>query len=105
MKFVIETNLASKPAWWLLDDDAHVVAWAGRTYVSLAHADQAAHDFRVNAGDPDYRVQVKGKGWRWSAWRPEGVRVAVSGEWFPDERAARAAARLVQREAGAALGP
>jgi len=24
MKFVIETNLAIKPAWWLLDDDNRV---------------------------------------------------------------------------------
>jgi hypothetical protein len=56
MKFVIETNLASQPAWWLVDDDEdRVLAWAGRTFVSLAYADQAAHDFRVNADDPDYR--------------------------------------------------
>ncbi len=26
MKFVIETNLASKRAWWLVDDDNRVVA-------------------------------------------------------------------------------
>ena len=51
MKFLIETNLASKPTWWLLDDDNRVIAWAGQTYPSLAYADQAAHDFRVNADD------------------------------------------------------
>jgi len=106
MKFVIEANRASKPAWWLLDDDNRVVAWAGRTFVSLAHADQAAHDFRVNADDPDYRVQTKaGDRWRWTAWRSEGVRVAVSADWFPDEGAARDAARRVQQQACTALGP
>ena len=26
MRFIIETNLASKPAWWLLDDDNRVLA-------------------------------------------------------------------------------
>ena len=46
MKFIIETNLASSPAWWPVDDD-RVVAWAGRTFVSLTYADQAAHDVRV----------------------------------------------------------
>ena len=38
MKFVIETNLATRPARWLLDDDNRVVAWAGRTYPSLTRA-------------------------------------------------------------------
>jgi hypothetical protein len=106
MKFVIETNLASKPAWWLLDDDDRVLAWAGRTFVSLAYADQAAHDFRVNADDPDYRVQAgAGDRWRWTAWRSEGVRVAASGYSFTSEAAARDAARLVKRHAGTAIGP
>ncbi len=105
MKFVIEKNLASKPAWWLLDDDNRAVAWAGRTFVSLAYADQAAHDFRVNADDPDYRQAKIGDHWRWTAWRSEGVRVAVSAGWFPDERAARDAARRVQLQAGTAIGP
>jgi hypothetical protein len=106
MKFVIETNLASKPAWWLLDDDNRVVAWAGNTFVSLAYADQAAHDFRVNADDPDYRVHAKAGGrWRWTAWRSEGIRVAVSGDWFNSEDAARDAARRVQRQACTAIGP
>ena len=106
MRFIIETNLASKPAWWLLDDDNRVLAWAGRTFVSLAYADQSAHDFRVNAEDPDYRVHAKAGGrWRWTAWRPEGVRVAVSADWFPSEEAARHAARLVQQQACTAIGP
>ena len=106
MKFVIERNLASRPAWWLLDDDNRVVAWAGRTFVGLALADQAAHDFRVNADDPDYRIQAKaGDRWRWTAWRSEGVRVAVSGDWFPDKGAARDAARRVQQQACTAIGP
>ena len=106
MKFVIEANLASKSAWWLVDDDNRVVAWAGRTYPSLAYADQAAHDFRVNADDPDYRFQARaGERWRWTAWRSEGVRVAVSADWYPDEDAARDAARQVQQQACTALGP
>ena len=106
MKFVITTNPASSPAWWLVDDDGHVMARAGRTFVSLAHADQAAHDFRVSADHPDYRVSTRSDGdWQWSAWRPEGVRVAVSGGWFPSEEAARNAARQVQRQAGTAIGP
>jgi hypothetical protein len=106
MKFVIEMNLASKPAWWLLDDDSRAVAWAGRTYLTLAHADQAAHDFRVNADDPDYRVQSNSGGrWQWTAWRPEGIRVAVSSDWFASEVAARAAARRVQNQACSAIGP
>lgn len=106
MKFVIEKNLASEPAWWLLDDDNRVVAWAGRTFVSFAYADQAAHDFRVNADDSDYRVHAKARcRWRWTAWRSEGIRVAVSGGWFRDEGAARDAARGVRQQAGVAIGP
>lgn len=50
-----------------------------------AYADQAAHDFRVNADDPDYRVRTKAGGsWQW---------------------AARDAARRVRRQAGTAIGP
>lgn len=106
MKFVVGADLASKPAWWLVDDDHRVVAWAGRTFVSLAYADQAAHDFRVNAGHPDYRVDAEAGGcWQWAAWCPEAVRVAVSGDWFPSEEAARDAARRVQQQAGTAIGP
>ena len=106
MKFIIETNLASSPAWWLVDDDDHVIAWAGRTFVSLAHADQAAHDFRVNADGPDYRVSTRAGGkWQWTAWRPEGARVAVSGDGFPSEEAAYDAARRVQQQAYTAIGP
>jgi len=106
MRFVVETKAASEPAWWLLDDDNRVVAWAGRTFSSLAYADQAAHDFRVNADDPDYRVDAQAGGrWRWTAWRSEEVRVAVSGDWFPDEGAARDAARRVQQQASTAMGP
>jgi hypothetical protein len=106
MRFVIETNLASKPAWWLLDDDDRVVAWAGRTYPSLAYADQAAHDFRMNADDPDYRVRSRTGGrWQWTAWRPEGICVAVSGDWFTSAASARAAARRVQHQACTAIGP
>jgi uncharacterized protein YegP (UPF0339 family) len=105
MKFVIETNLASKAAWWLLDDD-RAVAWAGTTYLSLTDADQAAHDFRVSADDTDYRVHVKSGGqWRWTAWHSEGTRVAVSSDWYADEDAARNAARRVQQEACTAIGP
>lgn len=106
MRFVVETNLASHAAWWLVDDENHVVAWAGRTFVSLAYADQAAHDFRVNSDDPDYRVRPGAGGeWQWGAWRPEGVRVAVSGDWFPDAEAARDAARRVRQLACTAIGP
>ena len=74
MRFIIETNLASKPAWWLLDDDNRVLAKTGGR-------------------------------WRWTAWRPEGVRVAISADWFPSEEAARHAARLVQQQACTAIGP
>ena len=106
MKFLIESTLASRTEGWMLVDDDRVVAWAGRTYLSLAHADQAAHDFRVNADDPDYRVQSKSSGrWQWTAWRPEGIRVAVSGGWFTSEAAARAAVRRVQQQACTAIGP
>jgi hypothetical protein len=106
MRFIVETNVASRPAWWLLDDDDRVVAWAGQTFASLGYADEAAHDFRVNADDPDYRVHAKAGGrWRWSAWWPEGVRVAVSGGWFPSAAAAHEAARRVQHQACTAIGP
>ncbi len=106
MKFIIETNLASEPAWWLLDDDDRVLAWAGKTFPNLAYADQAAHDFRVNSDDPDYRVHARAGGrWQWTAWRSEGIRVAVSADWFPDEATAREAARRVRLQAGTAIGP
>jgi hypothetical protein len=106
MKFVIDRNLASQPAWWLVDDEDQVLAWAGRTFVSLAYADQAAHDFRVNADDPDYRVRAGSDGrWRWTAWRSSGIRVAVSGESFLSKDIARDAARQVQRRACTAIGP
>ena len=36
----------------------------GRTFVSLAHADQAAHDLLVNTGDTDHRV-LAGAGGDW----------------------------------------
>ena len=69
-------------------------------------ADQAAHDFRVTADEPDYRVRAKASGrWRWDAWRPEGIRVAVSGDWFHSEKAARDAARLVRQQCCTAIGP
>jgi hypothetical protein len=107
MKFVIETNLASQPAWWLVDDDGdRVLAWAGRTFVSRAYADEAAHDFRVNADDPDYRVHAQSGGrWRWTAWRSSGIRVAVSGESYFSKDSARDAAQQVQRQACTAIGP
>ncbi len=38
-------------------------------------------------------------------WRPEGIRVAVSGDWFTSEGAARAATRRVQQQACTAMGP
>ena len=76
MKFIVETNLESNPAWWLVDDDDHVVAWAGQTFASLAYADEAAHDFRVNAEDPDDRVRTNpGGSWQWVAWRRAGTAI------------------------------
>lgn len=106
MKFVIETDPGSGPAWWLVDGDRHVVAWAGRTFDNLAHADEAAHDFRVQPEEPEYRVHAKvGGRWWWTAWRAGGIRVAVSGGWFPSEESARVAALQVQGEAGTAIGP
>lgn len=106
MRFVIGLNLACKPVWWLVDEDDRVLAWAGRAFASLAYADQAAHDYRVNADDPEYRVQARASGvWRWTSWRPGGTRVAISGDWYPSERAAREAAERVQLLAGTALGP
>jgi hypothetical protein len=106
MKFVIEMNLSSRPAWWLVDDDHRVVAWAGKTFSTMGQADEAAHDFRVNADDPDYWVQpATGGRWRWTAWRPEGARVAASVDLFASEDAASAAARCVQQQACTALGP
>lgn len=106
MRFVIGTNLVSEPAWWLVDDDDRTLAWAGRTFESLAFADQAAHDFRVSAEDPRYRFHVKASGvWRWTAWGPGESRVAISGEWYHTERAARVAADAVRRQAATAIGP
>jgi hypothetical protein len=106
MRFIIETDRANSPTWRLVGDDDRVIAWAGRTFVSLAYADQAAHDFRVSAEDPDYRVNSRAGGdWQWAAWHPEGVRVAVSGDWFPREQDARNAARQVQQQACTAIGP
>jgi hypothetical protein len=106
MRFLIEADLASRPSWWLVDDGDRALAWAGTTYVNMAYADQAAHDFRVNSADPDYRVHVKaGSRWWWTAWGAEGVRVAVSSETYPTQQAARDAARTVQQEASTALGP
>jgi hypothetical protein len=106
MKFVIEMNLLNRPAWWLVDDDDQVLAWAGRTFATLGHADQAAHDFRVNPDDPDYRVHTATGGrWRWTARRPEGARVAASVDLFASEAAASTAARHVQQQACTALGP
>jgi hypothetical protein len=106
MRVIIETTVSSSPTWRLVGDDDHVIAWAGRTFVSLAYADQAAHDFRVSAEDPDYRVNSRAGGdWQWAAWRPEGVRVAVSGDWFASEQAARTAARRVRNQAWTAIGP
>lgn len=106
MRFVVETVEGSRPAWWLHDEQDRVIAWAGRTFADLAHADQAAHDFRVNPDDAEYRVQVGTDGrWRWTAWHPGGLRVAVSGDWSADEEAARDAAGRVRQQAGTAIGP
>ena len=36
----------------------------------------AAHDFRVNADDPDDRVRTKAGGsWQWVAWRQAGTAI------------------------------
>jgi hypothetical protein len=105
MKFAVGRNLASKPAWWLVDDDERVLAWAGRTFVTLAYADQAAHDFRVNAGHPEYRFHPRSSGvWRWTAWESE-IRVAISMHGFPNEHTAREAAARVREHARRAIGP
>ncbi len=106
MRFVVQHDLAPEPAWWLLDHPDHVVAWAGRTFATLAHAEQAAHEFRVGAEAPDYRIQARAGGrWWWTAWRGETDRVAVSADWFTSEAEARDAALRVRRRAGAAVGP
>lgn len=106
MRFVVRKDLAPEPAWWLLDHPDHVIAWAGRTFATLAHAEQAAHEFRIGAEVPDYRVQARPGGrWWWTAWRTERDRVAVSADWFGSEAEARAAALRVQGAAGAAVGP
>jgi hypothetical protein len=106
MKFVVEVNLGNRPAWWLVDDDNEVLAWAGSTFFSLAYADQAAHDFRVSADDPVYRIDAETSGrWRWTAWRSGDVKVAVSGASFSSRHKAHDAARRVQRQACTAIGP
>lgn len=106
MKFVIDKNLASKPAWWLVDDDDRVLAWAGRTFFSLGAADEAAHEFRVGPDDPDYRVYEESGGtWRWAAWQTATNRVAVSGQTFLSKRKAVHAALAVRQQASTALGP
>ena len=105
MNLDIASKLSEKPAWWPLDDD-RVVAWAGRTFDSLDQADLAVGEFRVNPEDPDHRVQARfGSSSSWTAWRSEGARVAASGDWFPDEGAARDAARRVRQRAATALLP
>jgi hypothetical protein len=52
MRFNIETDRANGPTWRLVGDDDRVIAWAGRTFVSLAYADQAAHDVRGHENVP-----------------------------------------------------
>jgi hypothetical protein len=106
MKFVIETSHPGESAWWLVDDDRRVLAWAGRTFADPAHADEAAHEFRVGADDPDFRVHEQAGGsWWWTAWSPDGVRVAVSGESFLSRDAAHDAAGRVRARARVAIGP
>lgn len=105
MRFIVDHNLAHEPAWWLVDDKGRTIAWAGRTFETLAYADQAAHDFRVDVAEPIYRFHVRASGtWRWTAWHGEG-RIAISGDWFPSEQAAREAAEQLRDQLAVAVGP
>lgn len=106
MRFVVESSVAGRPAWWLIDDDGLVLAWSGTTYASLAIADQAAHRFRVEPDGRQFRLQERrGRSWRWTAWNASGERVAVSGDWFTTTAEAGDAARRMTALASAAIGP
>lgn len=52
-----------------------------------------------------WRIASAGACWQWTDGRPEGVQLAVSGDWFPSEKAAREAARQARRRACVAVGP
>ena len=75
------------------------------TYLML-YGDGRPQPWMIAADDPGYRVPTRAGGdWQWVAWRSEGVRVAVSGDWFPSEESARDAARRVRQQACTAIGP
>lgn len=106
MLFVVGPDATGQVCWRLLDRRRHHVASAGRTYVSLGHADQAAHEFRVGAEAWEYAcVQRETGRWSWSARRGDGSRVAVSAGDFPDEPSARSAAESVRHALATAIGP
>lgn len=106
MKFVIEVNQASRATWWLVDDEDRVLAWAGTTFFNLAYADEAAHEFRINADEPEFRIIADAGGrWSWAALCSAGTSVAVSGRSFSSQDKAYDAARHVQLQACTAIGP
>lgn len=106
MRFLIESSVAARAAWWLIDDDGLVLAWSGTTFASLAIADHAAHRFRVESAGREYRFQERaGSSWRWTVWNAAGERVAVSGDWFTTRTEAADAVRRTCHLASTAIGP
>lgn len=106
LRFVVKDNAVKQPAWWLVDPDGVVLAWSGHTFATLAHADHAAHDFRVDGHSCRFRLERSAYGrWRWVAWRAGEVRVAVSSVWSADRATARESLEQMLPLLALAIGP
>jgi uncharacterized protein YegP (UPF0339 family) len=105
MRLTVGTHYAGQTSWWLSGQNNRVVAWAGRTFDTVAGATRAADDFKMCSTTAEFEVYdgVRGS-WRWRAWDAH-QQVAVSANGFTTKQNARRAAESVQANASASTGP
>jgi uncharacterized protein YegP (UPF0339 family) len=105
MRFSVGNTTGDKPSWWLYDDNAEMVAWAGETFASMSNAQRAAESFKAGASTARYDIYLDdGQKYRWRAWRSSD-KVAASGESFASTSNAERAAENVRDNTGNVTGP
>jgi uncharacterized protein YegP (UPF0339 family) len=105
MRLTVGTHYAGQTSWWLHGENNRVVAWAGRTFDSVADAKQAANDFKRWAAAAEFDIYDGARGsWRWRVVRGKQI-VAVSANGFTTKQNARRAAENVKTNAPASTEP